>query len=144
MPTGRTEVTVPFSYRVRHLPHHQPLTLLAQVGARSCAAWQVVGTVVVTPAGLEPTFSGHAVVCQPAWQACCEGVPVGTEGACRFAVRTDAGVVVIGEAPVSSRVVQESRCLADQVSGLTPRELRAQREEEARWRTFFRGRSRRW
>jgi hypothetical protein len=49
---------VPFSYRVRHLPHHQPLTLLAQVGARSCAAWQVVGTVVVTPAGLEPTFFG--------------------------------------------------------------------------------------
>jgi hypothetical protein len=37
---------------------------------------------------------------------------VGSEGACRFAVRTKAGVVVIGEAPVTGRVGSKPTCVA--------------------------------
>jgi hypothetical protein len=131
---------MPLSYRVRHLPLHQPLTLVAQTGARSSAAWCVVGTLVRTPEGLNAQFLDSAMVCEPAWQACRESVALGAETPCRFGVLTDTGVTIIGEGPITSRVAVVSQGLAERYCGLSYQERRARRERDAYWRSFFRRR----
>lgn len=123
------------------LPIGESHTLVAQIGQRGGAQWTVVGTVVRHRQGLVATFTGEAVVCEPAWEACLHDRACGAVrgDSCRFGVLVDGGVSIIAEAALSASVIRESQAIAARIDGLGvgARQERARNGQD--WSRFFRG-----
>jgi len=123
------------------LPIDESHTLVAQIGQRGCAQWTVVGTVVRSRHGLVPSFTGKAVVCEPAWRACLRD---GTSGvvrgdSCRFGVLLHGSVHVIAEAALSPAVIRETRAIVARIDGQSAGAQQDRAQIHRDWARFFRG-----